>query len=76
MRKRESAVRRRSEVIKGSESPFWEQKIKTMLLSHLRQSQNHLMWPLQAARAEPTFFSSRSQMKIHIQICFDESDCH
>lgn len=76
MRKRESALRLRSEVIKGSESPFWEKKIKTMLLSHLLQSQNHLIWPPQAAGAEPTFFTSRSQMKIHIQICFDESDCH
>lgn len=67
MRTRESAVRIRSEVIKGSsEGPFWEQKIKTMLLSHLPQSQSHLMWPLQAARPEPTFLGSRSQMKAHI----------
>lgn len=67
MRKRESAVRLRSEVIKGSgEGPFWEQKIKTMLLSHLPQSRSHLMWPLQAARPEPTLLGSRSQMKIHI----------
>ncbi len=78
MRKRESAVRSRSEVIKGSsEGPLWEQKIKTMLLSHLPQSQSHLMWPLQAARPEPTF--SRQQItneNTHIQICFDESGYH
>ena len=67
MRKHESAVRIRSEVIKGSrEGPFWEQKIKTMLLSHLPQSQSHLMRPLQAARPEPAFLGSTSQMKIHI----------
>lgn len=67
MRKRESAVRICSEVIKGgSKGPFWEQKIKTMLLSHLPQSQSHLMWPLQTARPEPAFLSSRSQIKIHI----------
>lgn len=67
MRKCESAMRLCSEVIKGSsEGPSWEQKIKTMPLSHLPQSPSHLMWPLQAARPEPAFLGSRSQMKIHI----------
>lgn len=67
MRKHEPAVRIRSEVIKGSsESPFWEQKIKMMLLSHLPQSRSHLMRPLQATCPEPAFFGRRSQMKIHI----------
>lgn len=67
MRKPESAVRIRSAVIKGSsEGPFWERKIKMVLLSHLPQSQSHLMWPPQAARPEPTFLGSRSQNKIHI----------
>lgn len=56
-----------SEVIKGgSGGPFWEQKIKMMLLFHLPQRQSHLMWSLEAARPEPTFLGSRSQNKIHI----------
>lgn len=78
MRKHEPAVRIHSEVIKGSsESPVWEQKIKMMLLSHLPQSQSHLMWPPQASCLEPTFFGRRSQMKIHIfKYVFDESGCH
>lgn len=38
-KKRESAARTRSEVIKGSrEGPFWEWEIKMVLLSHLPQS--------------------------------------
>lgn len=33
-------------MIKGSsEDPFWEHKIKTMLLSHLLQRHSRLMWP-------------------------------
>lgn len=59
MRKSESAVSIHSEVIKGSsEGPFWEQKIKMVLLSHLPQSQSHLMWPLQAARPGANIFSA------------------
>lgn len=49
-----------SDVIKGSRGGlFWERKIKPVRLSHLPQSQTHLMW----SRLGAAFLSSPTQMK-------------